>query len=116
MQILISCCVLVVLDFVHKRVYWMEYNTGDLKSAWYNGSGVKTVIRTKFVKSNNRDIDIGGDYVFYTSTNKILKVHKSSGQVPAVVHRETTQIYGLLFYKQDGKNILTYINSYINEI
>lgn len=105
---------IVILDFVHKRVYWMEYNTGDLKSALYNGSDVKTVIRTN-VKFNNRDIDIVGDYVFYTSTNKILKVHKSSGQIPAVVHRETTQIYGLLFHKQDGKNILAYINIYMNK-
>ncbi|CAC5410068.1 unnamed protein product [Mytilus coruscus] len=91
----------IEIDFVDKRVYWMEYDTGDLKSALYNGSDVKTVIRTN-VQRNNREIDIWGDYVFYTSNNKILKLHKSSGQIPVVVHTVTTQIYGVLFYKQEG--------------
>lgn len=82
----------------------MEYNTGDLKSVLYNGSDVKTVVSTN-VLSNNREIDIGDDYVFYTSSINILKIHKSSGQIPTVVHTETSQIYGLVFYKQEGKNI-----------
>lgn len=94
----------IQIDFVDQLVYFMEYDTGDLKSTLYNGSDVKTVISTN-VKHNNREIDIGGDYVFYTSNRKILKVHKSSGQVPTTLHTETAQIYGLLFYKQDGKNI-----------
>ncbi|XP_052081112.1 sortilin-related receptor-like [Mytilus californianus] len=94
----------IQIDLVDKRVYWMEYDTGDLKSVMYNGSDVKTVVSTN-VKIDNREIDIGGDYVFYTSSNEILKVHKSSGQIPAVVHTETILIYGVLFYKQEGKNI-----------
>lgn len=93
----------------------MQDDTVDLKSAMYNGSDVKTVISTN-VQSSNREIDIGGDYVFYTSNTKILRVHKSSGQNPTTVHTETTQIYGLLFYNQEGKNILTYIINYMHKI
>ncbi|XP_052080321.1 low-density lipoprotein receptor-related protein 1-like [Mytilus californianus] len=93
----------IEIDFIEKRVYWMEYESGDLKSALYNGSDVKTVVSTN-VQYNNREIYIVGDYVFYTSLYKILKVHKSSGQIPAIVHTETIYIYGILFYKQEGKN------------
>lgn len=82
----------------------MEYETGDLKSALYNGSDVKTVIITN-VSSSSREIDIGGDYVFCAGDYKIIKVHKTSGQISAVLHRESLPIYGLLFYKQEGKNI-----------
>lgn len=84
----------------------MEYKNGDLKSAKYNGSDVKTLVSTN-VNFNSREIDIGGDYVFYTSSNTILKIHKSSGQIPDVMHTDTRQIYGLLFYTQKSKNILT---------
>ncbi|CAG2229958.1 unnamed protein product [Mytilus edulis] len=92
----------IEIDFVDRRIYCMEYDTGDLKSAWYNGSDVKTVVRTNVI-GNNREIDIGDDYVFYTSSRNILKIHKSSGQMPTVVHTEPRQIFGLLFYTQEGK-------------
>ncbi|CAG2222930.1 LRP2 [Mytilus edulis] len=90
----------IQVDFVDKRIYWMEYSTGALKSALYNGSDVKTVISTNVI-SNNREIDIGSDYLFYTSNNKILKIHKSAGQMPEIVHTETTQIFGLILYKHE---------------
>lgn len=92
----------IEIDYVEKRVYWMEYDTGDLKSALYNGSDVETVISTN-VSSSNREIVIDGDYIFCTSYKKILKIHKSSGYISGVVHRETSNIYGLLFYKPEGK-------------
>ncbi|CAG2229955.1 LRP5_6 [Mytilus edulis] len=92
----------IQVDFVDQRVYWMEYDTGDLKSVLNNGSDVKTVMST-YVKLYNREIDIGGDYIFYTSYKNILKVHKSSGQMPTVVHTEQVQIDGLLFYKLKGE-------------
>ncbi|CAC5394968.1 unnamed protein product [Mytilus coruscus] len=102
----------IEVDFVDKRIYWMEYYTGDFKSALYNGSDVKTVVSTN-VKFNNREIDIGNEYVFYTSYNNILKVHKSSGQIPTVVHTESILIYGLLFYKQEDRNILCSVEKWI---
>ncbi|XP_071150525.1 low-density lipoprotein receptor-related protein 5-like [Mytilus edulis] len=94
----------IQVDFVDQRVYWMEYDTGDLKSVLNNGSDVKTVMST-YVKLYNREIDIGGDYIFYTSYKNILKVHKSSGKMPTVVHTEQVQIDGLLFYKLKSRNI-----------
>lgn len=112
--LLSSWNLVVIADFDDQRVFFIEYDTSDLKSAMYNGSDVKTVISTN-VKSNNQGMDIGSDYVFYISNKKILKVLKSSGQIPTTVHTDASQLYGLLFYKQDGKNILTYINIYMNK-
>ncbi|XP_052080328.1 hemicentin-1-like isoform X4 [Mytilus californianus] len=103
----------IEIDFVDKRVYWIEYEKGDLKSALYNGSDVKTVVSTN-VNLNSREIDIGGEYVFYTSSNTILKIHKSSGQIPTVVHTDTRQIYGLLFYKQEDIPIVTVTHNAYN--
>lgn len=114
-SLLVSACYLVdISDLVDKRVYWMGYYTGDLKSAFYNGSDVKTLVRTN-VHSNNQEIGIGEDYVFYTSNNTIIKVHKSVRQIPAVIHTEITKI---LFYKREGKNILiiTCINNILRYI
>ncbi|CAG2222929.1 LRP2 [Mytilus edulis] len=100
----------IEIDFVDQRVYWMELETGDLKSALYNGSDVKTVVSTN-VKHNNREIGIGDDYVFFTSYNKILKIHKSLGQLPAVVYTGPIQIYGLIFYKEGRQEKLLFSTS-----
>lgn len=91
-------------DVVDNRVYWIEHYTGDIKSTLYNGSDVKRLVSTN-VKYFNRAIDIGGDYLFYTSASEISKIHKYSGQMRTVIHTEPKQIYGLEFYKQEGKNI-----------
>lgn len=90
----------------------MDFLTGDLKSAFCNGTDVKTVASTS--EPNNREIAVGEDFVFYTSLTHIFKVHKSSGHMPAIVHTGKSTMYGLLLYKQDGKNILTYVNDYTN--
>lgn len=81
----------------------MEYTIGDLRSAWYNKSDVKTIISTN-ASDKNLDIDIKGDFIFYTSNNQIMKINKSLGHTPTVVHTDAEQIYGFLLYKQDGKN------------
>ncbi|CAC5395781.1 unnamed protein product [Mytilus coruscus] len=98
------------LDVDVQRLYWMEYTTGDLKSAWFNGSDVKTIVSTN-AKNKNFDIDIDGDFIFYTSNNKIMKINKSLGQNPTVVHTDTQQIYGVLLCRQDGYTIAAVLNS-----
>ncbi|CAC5390805.1 VLDLR [Mytilus coruscus] len=91
------------VDVDVERLYWMEYYTGDLQSAWDNGSDVKTIISTN-VTIENWDIDMDEDFIFYTSYNQIIKINKFLGQIPTVVHTDTQRIYGVLLYKQDGKN------------
>lgn len=90
----------------------MEYYTGDLRSAWYNGSDVKTIIRTNATLVN-WDINIDGDFIYYTRNNTIMKMNKSLRQNPTVVHTDTHKIYNFLLYKHDGKNTsITYSLNY----
>ncbi|XP_052080960.1 low-density lipoprotein receptor-related protein 4-like isoform X2 [Mytilus californianus] len=84
-----------------QRLYWMDNLMGDLKSAWYNGSDVETIVSTNSTK-RNWDIDINDDFIFYTSNTTILKTGKSPGQNLTVVHTDTDQITGILFYKQEA--------------
>ncbi|VDH92243.1 Hypothetical predicted protein, partial [Mytilus galloprovincialis] len=90
----------IVADVDVKSLYWMAYTTGDLQSAWYNGSNFKTITST-FATNTNWDIDVDEDFIFYTTNNQIVKINKYLGQNPTVVHTDTQQIYGLLFYKQE---------------
>lgn len=82
----------------------MEYQTGDLRSAWFNGSDDRTIVSTN-EQSQNWDIDMNQDVIFYTSNNKIMKIKKSLGQNSTVVHKDTQVIYGLLSYNSKGTNI-----------
>lgn len=95
---------IIFLDVDVESIYWMEFQTGDLQSASFNVSDVKRIISTN-VTSRNLNIDIDGDFIFYTNYQKIMKINKSSGQNPTVVHTDTERIYAVLFYKQEGKNI-----------
>lgn len=91
----------MISDVNAERLYWMEYHTGDLQFARYNGSDIRTIVSTK---TYNRDIEVNEDFIFYTSSNQVMKINKSLGQTPTVVHTDTQAIYGILLYKQDGKN------------
>ncbi|XP_071178159.1 protein cueball-like isoform X1 [Mytilus edulis] len=91
------------VDVNVKRLYWMEFQTGDLQSACFNGSDVRTIVSTN-AKSKNWDIATDGDFIFYTSSNKIMKISKSLQHNPTVVYTDTDIINGILLYKQNGKN------------
>ncbi|VDH96969.1 Hypothetical predicted protein [Mytilus galloprovincialis] len=92
----------IAVDVPRDRIYWMEYGSGDLKSAYYNGSDIKTVVKTNQIY-RNWGIAISDDFIFSASGNQILKINKSSGQNATVVHSDTNQIYGVVFIKPEGK-------------
>lgn len=87
---------IIISDIDVKCFYWMENHAGDLQSAWYNGPDIKTIISTN-ATSQNWDFDINEDFIFYTSYKNIMKIHKSLGQNPTVLHSDTQSVYGLLF-------------------
>lgn len=84
---------------MEKRLYWME-RSRDLKSAWYNGSDVKTIISSTL----NWNIAINRDFIFYVSSSTISKINKYSEETPAVVYSETGHVYALLIYEHKGNN------------
>lgn len=88
---------------IDNRLYWNEYSTGDLKSALYNGSDVKTVVNSDL--RYNWGLDTNDDFIFFSSQYSIFKIAKSFGQAATVVHRDTAHIHGVVFYRHKGKNI-----------
>lgn len=81
-----------------ERLYWIEHETGDLKSAWFNGSIIKTIISTN-ATSANWDIAINEDFIFYTSNTKIMKINKALGQNSTAIHTDTLPIF--FFYNSN---------------
>lgn len=59
-------------------------------------------MRTTF--RQNWGLDTSDDFIFYSSRYSIVKMAKSVGQTPTVVHNDTSEIYGVLLYTQQGKN------------
>ncbi|VDI62041.1 Hypothetical predicted protein [Mytilus galloprovincialis] len=110
----------IQVDVIDKRLYWNEYYTGALKSVWYNGTDVQTLVNTNL--GQNWGLDTNDDFVFYSSFNSIFKMAKSVEQTPTVVHNDTEQIYGVLLYKHQGKDYdenermsYTYIKRVVDE-
>ncbi|VDI19337.1 Hypothetical predicted protein, partial [Mytilus galloprovincialis] len=91
----------IQVDVSNSRLYWMEYGTGDLKSAWHNGSDVKTIVSTHSI-GRNWEIDTNDDFIFYSRYDTIFKINKSLGQGPTVVHTDTALIYAVFVFKQEG--------------
>lgn len=97
------CSYGIIADVDGDRIYWMECNTGDMKSALYNGSDIKTVYKTN--SNFNWDIAINDDFIFSASNNQILKINKSPGQNATVVHTDANYIHGILFFEHKGKTV-----------
>lgn len=107
-DVCIFLIIIIISDVDVKRLYWMEFNTGDLRSSWENGSDVETIISTN-ATFQNKDIDIDGELIFYTNDNTIMKINKSLGHNPTVLHTDTTYINSLLVYKSEGKKVINTI-------
>ncbi|CAG2253865.1 APOER2 [Mytilus edulis] len=93
----------IELDVRRDRIYWMECNTGDLKSASYNGSDIKTVFNTN--SNINWDIATSDDFIFCSSKNQILKINKSPGQNAKVVYTDAYRIHGIVFFEQKDQKM-----------
>lgn len=77
--------------------------SGDLKSAWYNGSDVKTVVSP--YSGSYWGLATNNESFFYSNHYSLLKMRKGLWQNTTVVYRDTELIYGILLYKQEGENI-----------
>ncbi|CAG2209911.1 unnamed protein product [Mytilus edulis] len=92
----------IKIDVSNSRLYWMEYGTGDLKSAWHNGSDVKTIVSTHSI-GRNWEIDTNDDFIFTLDMIQYLRLTNLLGQGPTVVHTDTALIYAVFVFKQEGK-------------
>ncbi|CAC5416402.1 unnamed protein product [Mytilus coruscus] len=86
------------------RLYYMNYDTGDIMSSRTDGSN-QTLILYTGSRTSNYDLVINGDYIFCTNYNEILKVQKHPGRTSQIMHTETTQIISVFVYMENGQDI-----------
>lgn len=91
------------IDANKKRLYWMEYQKGDLESSDLNGTNAIKVVSTNKTRTNI-GIYVYGSKIYCSNGYQTLKVTVSPVTMAKVVHTDTETIHGVLFY--DGKNIL----------
>ncbi|CAC5365944.1 unnamed protein product [Mytilus coruscus] len=90
------------IDFNEERLYWMDFKTGDLKSAYLNGTNNKTVFSTN-TTLKNIGISILDSKIYCANFNQLLKVTLSPITSASVIYKGTERIYGLLLYKEKKK-------------
>lgn len=89
-------------------IYWIEYDSGNLKSAKINGSNVNILFDGN---SSNAEhgLDTDDKYIYFSSINQLLRIqkfHENMGKEPYVLLNATENIYSVLMHKTKGK-ILT---------
>ncbi|XP_063412153.1 low-density lipoprotein receptor-related protein 5-like [Mytilus edulis] len=92
----------ISIDYKDERIYWMNFATGDLKSANLNGTGDRKVFSTN-TTIKNVGIHVLDSEIYCVNFNQILKVTLSPVKSARVIYPGTTRIYGLFVYKEKGK-------------
>ncbi|CAG2241717.1 LRP2 [Mytilus edulis] len=90
------------IDFKGNRLYWMNFATGDLKSAYLNGTDDRKVFSTN-TTIKNVGIHVLDSELYCINFNKILKVTLSPVTSSRVIYQGTNRIYGLFVYKEKRK-------------
>ncbi|CAC5394045.1 HMCN [Mytilus coruscus] len=85
-------------------IYWLEYDTGDLKSADINGSNVNFVFDGNSSNSEH-GLDVDDKYIYFSSIKQLLRINKFHEKEPYVLLNATETIYSVLMYKTKGNYV-----------
>lgn len=88
----------------------MGYN-GDLKSSYYNGSNVVTVVSTNLTGSSI-GVNVYGNEIYCAIGMKLVRIPISSKPTSTVIHSEimASKIDGVLFYPNTRRYIIYFMN------
>lgn len=89
-------------------IYWIEYDSGDLKSATINGSNVNILFDGNS-SNTEHGLDTDDKYIYFSSIKQLLRIqkfHENMEKEPYVLLNATETIYSVLMHKTKGK-ILT---------
>ncbi|XP_063399564.1 low-density lipoprotein receptor-related protein 4-like isoform X2 [Mytilus trossulus] len=89
------------IDTAEQRLYWIRHDNGDMKSATFNGSDVKTILSTNSA-NNTYAIGVLGSNVFYADNKQLLMVAKTPGSTPTVLYNDTSRIDSIYVFNQSG--------------
>lgn len=82
------------------RLYYMNFDTGEIMSSATDSSNVTIITRAG---SQAYDIEINGDDIYCTADFRIIRLQKHPGTQSQTIHTETTQITSLFVYLGNGK-------------
>lgn len=82
------------------RLYYMNFDTGEIMSSATDSSNVTIITRAG---SQAYDIEINGDDIYCTADFRIIRLQKHPGTKSQTIHTETTQITSLFVYLGNGK-------------
>ncbi|CAG2188581.1 unnamed protein product [Mytilus edulis] len=94
-------------------IYWIEYDTGDLKSADINSYNVSYVYDGNSSNSEH-GIDNDNNYIYFSNFHQILRIDKLNKKEPNVLLSETETIYSVLMYKTKDIPTVTITNAAYN--
>ncbi|XP_071122401.1 low-density lipoprotein receptor-related protein 5-like [Mytilus edulis] len=97
------------IDTEDERLYWINID-GDMKSSFYDGSDVKTILSTH-VKTKYYAIYVFGSYIYYADVNnQLLMVKKTQGSTPIVLYDDTSVIGSIFVFNLAGIYLTLYNN------
>ncbi|CAC5416400.1 unnamed protein product [Mytilus coruscus] len=89
------------LDNNKNRLYFMELDSGDIKSANTDGSNLTNIFSTGS-RFENHNLVVNGDYIYCTNDSQILKLLKNPGSPARILHTESEHISSVLVYIENG--------------
>lgn len=98
-----------MLDPDGSRFYWMEFEKGNLKSAFLNGSDVRQLFGANIIKHKTSyfSFDVYGDHLYLCYNSQIERIHKLNAGESTVLYNATTDkfqiLYALRVFQEEGK-------------
>ncbi|XP_069676734.1 low-density lipoprotein receptor-related protein 1 isoform X1 [Periplaneta americana] len=87
----------LTLDYMLKRIYWIDARSDSIHTTFYNGSDHREVIRGHEMLSHPFAIALFGNYVYWTDwrTNAVIRANKWNGSDISVIQRTLTQPFDI---------------------
>ncbi|CAG2249887.1 unnamed protein product [Mytilus edulis] len=96
------------IDMNSGYIYWIEYGSGDLKSATINGSNVNILFDGNS-SNTEHGLDTDDKYIYFSSIKQLLRIqkfHENMEKEPYVLLNATETIYSVLMHKTKGVPIV----------
>ncbi|KAL9703738.1 hypothetical protein quinque_007256 [Culex quinquefasciatus] len=87
----------ITLDYVLKRVYWIDARSDSIHTTDYDGNDHHLVIKDQEVLSHPFSITLFDNYVYWTDwrTNSVIRANKWNGSDVTVIQRTQSQPFGI---------------------
>ncbi|KDR21144.1 hypothetical protein L798_04073, partial [Zootermopsis nevadensis] len=87
----------LTLDYVLKRIYWIDARSDSIHTTLYDGSDYREVMRGHELLSHPFAIALFGNYVYWTDwrTNAVIRANKWNGSDISVIQRTLTQPFDI---------------------